>query len=54
MLDAQKREQAAADQVATLQAEVQRLQHELGKAEGALSVYQGKKRPRWWAWLVGE
>ena len=54
MQDARSRESVAADQVATLQAEVQRLSLELGEARGALGVYQGRKRPKWLVWLMGE
>jgi hypothetical protein len=52
--DAKEREQASAAQVAALQAEVQRLASELGRAEGALSVYEKRKRPKWLVWLLGE
>ena len=54
MQDARSRESVAADQVATLQTEVQRLSLELGEARGALGVYQARKRPKWWKWLFGE
>ncbi len=54
MQDARNREETMADQLASLQEENKRLNLELGEARGALGVYQGKKRPRWWVWLFGE
>lgn len=52
--DAQRREQVAQERAEALQAEVQRLAGELGKAQGALEVYQRRKRPKWLQWLAGE
>ena len=53
--DAQSREQAAAEQVAALQAEVQRLAGELGKAQGELQGYKAAqyRAPKWWRTLFG-
>jgi len=53
--DAQRREVATADQVTTLQAEVQRLSLELGKAQGeAAALKAGRYRaPAWWRVLFG-
>lgn len=53
--DAQSREQAAAEQVAALQAEVQRLAGELGKAQGELQGYKAAqyKAPTWWRKMFG-
>lgn len=53
--DAQNREQAAAEQVAALQAEVQRLASELGKAQGELQGYKAAqyRAPKWWRSIFG-
>ena len=53
--DAQSREQAAAEQVAALQAEVQRLAGELGKAQGELQGYKAAqyRAQKWWRTLFG-
>lgn len=53
--DAQRRESAAADQVAALQAEVQRLSLELGKAQGEAAALKESryKAPAWWRALFG-
>lgn len=53
--DAQRREAAAADQVAALQAEVQRLSLELGKAQGEAAALKASryKAPAWWRALFG-
>lgn len=53
--EAQRREAAAADQVATLQAEVNRLAGELGKARGELAgVKESRyKAPAWWRAVFG-
>ena len=55
MLDAQRREELAAAQVATLQAEVQRLTLELGKAQGEAATLKGSRytAPRWWRAVFG-
>lgn len=53
--DAQRREAAAADQVAALQAEVQRLSLELGKAQGEAAALKASRyrAPAWWRALFG-
>ena len=53
--DAQRREETAAAQVATLQSEVQRLTLELGKAQGEAATLRGSRytAPRWWRALFG-
>ena len=53
--DAQHREQAAAEQVASLQAEVQRLATELGKAQGELQGFRSAqyRAPKWWRSMFG-
>ena len=57
--DAQRREAEAvaeaAAQVATLQAEVQRLSLELGKAQGEAATLKGSRytAPRWWRAVFG-
>jgi len=53
--DAQNREQAAGEQVAALQAEVQRLAAELGKAQGELQGYKAAqyRAPAWWRKMFG-
>lgn len=55
MLDAQRREEQALEQVATLQAEVQRLSIELGKAQGEAATLKSSRytAPRWWRALFG-
>lgn len=55
MLDAQRREEQALDQVATLRAEVQRLSIELGKAQGEAATLRESRytAPRWWRALFG-
>ena len=55
MLDAQRREELAAAQVATLQAEVQRLTLELGKAQGEAATLKSSRytAPRWWRAVFG-
>lgn len=55
MMDAQRREITALEQVAALQAEVQRLSLELGKAQGeAAALKAGRyKAPKWWRALFG-
>ena len=52
--DAQRRESDAAAKLEQAQAEIARLNRELGEARGALSVYEKRKRPRWLASLFGE
>ena len=57
--DAQQREQAlkadTAAQVATLQAEVQRLSQELGRAQGEAAMLKSSRytAPRWWRAVFG-
>jgi len=53
--DAQRREVAAGEQVATLQAEVQRLTLELGKAQGELAGVKASRyrSPQWWRSIFG-
>lgn len=53
--DARQREQAASEQVAALQTEVQRLAGELGKAQGELQGYRSAqyRAPRWWRAIFG-
>ena len=55
LTDAQRREQVAAEQVAALQAEVQRLAGELGKAQGELQGFRSAqyRAPAWWRKLFG-
>ncbi len=55
MQDAQRREQAAAEQVAALQAEVQRLSQALGRAEGEAATLKATRyrAPTWWRRLFG-
>jgi hypothetical protein len=53
MQDARNREESIADRLAALQEENKRLNLELGEARGALGVYRGRKRPKWWIWLFG-
>ena len=55
MQDAQRREQAAAEQIATLQAEVQRLSQALGRAEGEAATLKASRyrAPTWWRRLFG-
>ena len=54
LADAQRREAEAAAKAEAAQAEIARLNRELGEARGALSVYEKRKRPRWLASLFGE
>ena len=54
LMDSREREAAGADQLERMQSEIARLSLELGEARGALSVYQARKRPKWWKWLFGE
>jgi DNA-binding transcriptional MerR regulator len=52
--DAKQREQAALDREQKLQQRVEQLEHELGKAQGALDSYRvTRRRPRWWTVLFG-
>ena len=59
MQDAQRREQAAAEQVAALQAEVQRLSQALGRAEGEAATLAATVKasryhaPKWWRAIFG-
>ena len=55
MQDAQRREEAAAEQVAALQAEVQRLSLELGQARGEAATLQASRyrAPKWWRAIFG-
>ena len=53
MLDAQRREEAAAEREAKLQEQVNQLQRELGKAEGELSALKAPKPKGWWSRLLG-
>jgi len=55
MHDAQRREQMATEQVAALQAEVQRLSLELGKAQGEAAALKTNRyqAPRWWRAIFG-
>lgn len=55
MQEAQRRELAAAEQVAALQAEVQRLSLELGKAQGEAEVLKSSRyrAPKWWRAVFG-
>ena len=55
MADAQRREEQALEQVATLQAEVQRLSQALGKAEGEAATLKSSRytAPRWWRAVFG-
>ena len=53
--ESEKREQAAQERIESLQAEVQRLERELGQAQGALSGFRSAqyKSPAWWRSLFG-
>lgn len=54
LLDAQRREQEAREQALALQDQVNQLERELGKAQGALEAYKTvRRRPRWWVALFG-
>ena len=55
MQDAQRREAAALEQVATLTEQVRQLERELGKAQGELSGVKGSryKAPSWWRAIFG-
>ena len=53
--DAQRRESEAAEQVAALQSEVQRLAGELGAAKGELAGFRSAqyRSPKWWRSIFG-
>lgn len=53
--DARQREQAAAEQVVALQAQVNALQRELGEKAGELAGYKAAqyRSPRWWRAIFG-
>ena len=59
MQDAQRREQAATEQIATLQTEVQRLSQALGRAEGEAATLAATLQasryhaPKWWRAIFG-
>lgn len=49
--DARQREQSAHEEAERLRNEINRLQRELGKAEGALQAYKEQSRPWWGRWF---
>lgn len=51
--EAQRRESEQAGAIQQMQAEIARLQNELGRAQGALEVYK-RRRPKWFTFLFGE
>lgn len=55
LLDAQRREGEAAEQVQALQERINALERELGKAQGELSAHKAlqRKPPAWWVKLFG-
>ncbi len=54
LVDAQRREQEAREQAHALQEQINQLERDLGKAQGALESYQAvRRRPRWWVVLFG-
>lgn len=55
LLDAQRREAEASEQVQALQERINTLERELGKAQGELSAHKAlqRKPPAWWTRLFG-